>query len=81
MFEREGKAYNGQPQENFLLKLIAPSHGFYKIKVYINMKRKLKNESGTDQKTDRNAKVIIPGKVLTNINRHQMGEPSRRRVN
>lgn len=65
MFEREGKDHNRQPEENFLLKLIAASlffFFFYKIKV---IKRKFKNESGMGHKIDKSAKVIISGKVLT----------------
>lgn len=48
-----------------MLTLIAVSCGSYIINIHIAMKKKLKNESEMDHKTDKNAKINIPSKILT----------------
>lgn len=64
-----------------MLNLIAVSYGSYIINIHIAIKKKLKNESGMDHKTDKNAKIDIPGEVLTVSTDGKIEEPRHLHVN
>lgn len=64
-----------------MLTSIAVSYGSYIINIHIAIKKTPKNESGMDHKTDENAKIDIPGKVLTVSTDGRIEEPCHLHVN
>lgn len=79
MFEKEGKDQNRKSEENLILKLTVVTYCFYITNIHITIKRKLKSELGMDHQTDKNAKIGIPGEVITAPT--DEGHPHHRQVN